>query len=82
MPQHLKAVLAFLGVPEPDTATMEAMAGAEVQNKKPYAPMRPDTRQLLEELYAPFNRELAALMDDARWTWADGAATNASTPQQ
>lgn len=82
MPQHLKAVLTFLGVAEPDAATLEAMAGAEVQNKKPYAAMRADTRQLLESFYAPFNRELAALLGDDRWTLADDGAANTSMPQQ
>jgi hypothetical protein len=75
-------VLAFLGVPEPDPATLEAMAGAEVQNKKLYAPMRDDTRQLLEGFYAPYNRELAALLGDDRWTWADDGAANTTRLQQ
>lgn len=80
VPQHLKAVLAFLDVPEPDPATLAAMAGADVQNRKPYAPMRADTRQLLDAFFAPFNSQLAEMLGDARWTWADDGV-NASLSQ-
>lgn len=71
VPQHLKAVLAFLDLPEPEAATFGAMAAAEPQNKKAYPPMRADTRQWLEAFYAPFNAALGKLLGDARWTWVD-----------
>lgn len=74
LPQHLKAVLAFLDVPEPaDAGTIQAMTGAAVQNNRTYSPMRPDTRAVLEEFYAPFNAALAEALgdNDARWKWAD-----------
>jgi N-formylglutamate amidohydrolase len=63
-------VLSFLRVPEPDAATMQKMVAAEVQNKKPYTPMRADTKQLLESFYAPFNAALAEQLADERWKWA------------
>lgn len=84
VPQHLKAVLAFLDLSQPEAATFEAMAAAEPQNKKAYPPMRADTRQELESFYAPFNAALSKLLDDARWTWADdqarGQGLSASPP--
>lgn len=73
LPQHLKAVLAFMDVPEPDAAIMQAMVIADVQNKKPYPPIRADTKQLLESFYAPFNAALAEQLTDERWQWADQA---------
>lgn len=72
LPQHLEAVLQFLDVPQPETASWQAMLSAAAQNTKSYPPMRNDTRQLLRECYAPFNRELAdALQGDCRWLWLD-----------
>jgi hypothetical protein len=67
---HLSAILRFLDVPQPDGATLAAMAGAPVANKRAYAPMLPETRQALRQLYSPFNARLAAALGgDARWTW-------------
>jgi N-acetylgalactosamine 4-sulfate 6-O-sulfotransferase len=72
LPQYLEAVLRFLDVPQPDTATWQAMLDAAVQNTKAYPAMRPDTRQLLQQFYAPFNKELLqALEGDCRWLWQD-----------
>jgi hypothetical protein len=72
LPQHLEAVLRFLDVPQPDTATWQAMLDAAVQNTKAYPAMRPDTRQLLRDFYQPFNTELSqALSGDCRWLWQD-----------
>ncbi|WIA17127.1 hypothetical protein OEZ85_014020 [Tetradesmus obliquus] len=72
LPQHLEAVLQFLDVSPPETASWQAMLGAAVQNTKSYPPMRHDTRELLREFYAPFNRELAdVLQGDCRWLWLD-----------
>ena len=36
-------------------------------------PMLPETRAALRAFYAPFNARLAALLGDARFTWADVA---------
>jgi N-acetylgalactosamine 4-sulfate 6-O-sulfotransferase len=71
VPQHLKAVLTFLDLPEPEAATFGAMAAAEPQNKKAYPLIRADTRQQLEVFYAPFNAALTKMLGDARWQWAD-----------
>ncbi len=38
-------------------------------NSAKYEPMRPETRQLLEEFYAPFNKKLADMLGDPRWAW-------------
>lgn len=68
-------MLAFLDVPQPEAATLAAMATAPVQNKRDYAPMRADTWRLLQDFYQPFNAALAqALGGDPRFEWLhDGA---------
>ncbi|KAF6246275.1 P-loop containing nucleoside triphosphate hydrolase protein, partial [Scenedesmus sp. NREL 46B-D3] len=72
LPQHLEAVLQFLEVSMPEPASWQAMLNAAVQNKKAYPAMRPDTQQLLREFYAPFNTELAQVLDgDCRWLWRE-----------
>ena len=34
-------------------------------------PMLPETRQLLLDFYAPFNQELAELLNDDKYLWND-----------
>lgn len=78
IPQHLAAVLQFLDVSQPDSSLWAAMTTAEAQNRKQYAPMRPDTRRMLEDFYKPFNAALAQQLDaDCRWLWADAKQTAA-----
>jgi hypothetical protein len=81
-PAHLAAALTFLGVARPDPDIWDAMVAAEVKNrnKRGYDPMRPDTRALLQELYAPFNARLVAALQDARWGW--GLTEQAQQQQQ
>lgn len=33
--------------------------------------MLPETRQILEEFYRPFNEKLADVLNDKRWLWKD-----------
>lgn len=83
LPQHLAAVLAFLGVRQPGetSATWADMLASPVQNRRRYPAMRPDTRALLRAFYAPFNDQLAAALGgDTRWLWRDvGGGTNGSS---
>ncbi len=48
----------------------EDLAQEKIQNKG-YRPggMLPETRILLQEFYAPFNKKLAALLSDNRFLW-------------
>ena len=67
------SVLEFLGarrwegleghLPQPRAAT----AGDDVHASTP------ETRAKLRAFYAPFNAQLAALLNDTRWLWADAA---------
>nr|XP_054770949.1 carbohydrate sulfotransferase 15-like [Lytechinus pictus] len=40
-------------------------------DKLSLGPMLPETQQLLDEFYAPFNRELARMLGDERYLWDD-----------
>ncbi|KAI8472649.1 MAG: P-loop containing nucleoside triphosphate hydrolase protein [Monoraphidium minutum] len=85
---HLRAALAFLGVPDADEGgALSEMAAAPVRNASgnKRAPMLPETRALLAGFFAPFNARLAAALGgDRRWLWrpeeraARGAAVAAA----
>ena len=39
------------------------------KKKKMVGQMKPETREILEELYGDFNQQLAALLNDKKFTW-------------
>ena len=70
----INEVLGFLGVGRlPNTIGLEAFeAPVRNQRDKLYmgiGDMLPATRRLLEEFYAPSNRELVTLLNDTRFDW-------------
>ncbi|GLC34028.1 hypothetical protein PLESTB_000830200 [Pleodorina starrii] len=67
--ETLARVVTFLNITRPDDATLDRMAAAG-QMKSFTAgqePVEPRARQLLAELYAPYNSKLAKLTGDARF---------------
>ena len=52
---------------------MEKISGADIvfetKRKKAAGELKPETRTILHELYSVFNHQLAALLDDKRFTW-------------
>lgn len=60
---------------EPSAEHWDTIMAMPVRNKQSdkYEKMMPETRQLLRDFYAPFNRKLADLLQDERYLWAEGA---------
>ena len=58
-------VLPFLGLPP---FKKEPLGKISNTSKNKYS-MKPETKKLLREAYAPFNHELAELLGDKKWTW-------------
>ncbi|RUS92065.1 hypothetical protein EGW08_000278 [Elysia chlorotica] len=76
----LRDIFSFLDLP---ALTEDALAKVSKKDEKTrnrgrnYAAvpeMWPSTRKLLEHFYAPYNKELSAILDgDPRWLWAEAA---------
>ena len=48
----------------------EAASQAKAANVKSYEPILPETKQLLQDFYRPFNQRLSTAMGgDVRWLW-------------
>lgn len=71
--EHLAAVLKFLGMRDLTQDEWQRITGAKRANAQSsmYPRMLPETRQLLEDFYAPYNKRLAALLQDDRYLWRD-----------
>ena len=48
---------------------LDVMGKKNQSNKKKYAPMLTETRQILEDFYKPYNEKLAMVLDDDRFLW-------------
>jgi len=68
----LGEVFAFLGIKQLDDKLMDNIKEESVQNSNKSnstEPMLPETRQLLNDLYKPFNGELAELLGNTEYLW-------------
>jgi N-acetylgalactosamine 4-sulfate 6-O-sulfotransferase len=70
--QHMDAVFRFLDVRELSESEWGDVMGMPAKNvQKKRAPMLPQTKQLLDDFYAPFNKALAEALGDERYLWKD-----------
>jgi hypothetical protein len=74
----LQRVVAFLGMDEPTVDEWQLMLQQEPNNQRrtngeakgaSQGDMLPQTRQLLDDFYRPFNQMLADLLRDTKWKW-------------
>ncbi len=49
---------------------MNAVKRTNAQSAR-YPPMLPETKKMLQEFYAPYNKRLAELLKDDRYLWQD-----------
>ena len=58
---------------QPQEAEWDAIMTMPTRNKQSdkYKKMLPETRALLRSFYEPFNRKLAAMLQDDRYLWND-----------
>ncbi len=49
------------------------------KNSDKYQKMKPETRKLLSDFYAPYNKKLAQLLGDDRWLWQDSSSAGSAT---
>eukprot|EP00899_Mesostigma_viride_P013848 jgi/Mesvir1/22464/Mv18494-RA.1 len=77
---YLREVLAFLDIPEPSPDVWGKMLASPPTNQRGQRTqgcgagaqdMLPETREMLREFYAPYNRQLAAMLADDRFLWED-----------
>ncbi|XP_076434560.1 carbohydrate sulfotransferase 15-like isoform X1 [Babylonia areolata] len=69
---HLKGLFHFLGLKAVPDEKLHHLASLSVYNKGRHyntGPMLPETRRLLQEFYAPFNAQMAALMNSDKYLW-------------
>ena len=62
-------VLEFLGVPPLIKEEVESVEKMENVFQVTYDKILPETKELLDEFYQPFNQKLADLLGDSKWTW-------------
>ncbi|KAL3856730.1 hypothetical protein ACJMK2_011453 [Sinanodonta woodiana] len=72
--QIFRGVLKFLGVRQLTIADENHIVNGPIMNQRPptlrrIGDMYPKTRELLHRFYAPFNVELARLLNDSRFLW-------------
>ncbi|XP_062523258.1 carbohydrate sulfotransferase 15-like isoform X2 [Corticium candelabrum] len=73
----LRGVFVFLDLELPTNEVMQQILNKTVQNqgdklmKEKTGPMLLETRKLLGEFYAPYNRQLAKLLNDEAYLWND-----------
>lgn len=66
-----EVVFPYLGVPLMNNTEVQVIENKDVANQRAYEPMLPHTKQILDDFYEPFNRELADLLGDDKWLWKD-----------
>ncbi|XP_055880135.1 carbohydrate sulfotransferase 15-like isoform X1 [Biomphalaria glabrata] len=71
--EYMRQAFDFLNVAPLSEAEIDRIANEsikhETHNKKTAGPMFPETRAILEEFFARFNEDLAALLDDNKFLW-------------
>ncbi|KAL6759191.1 hypothetical protein V8C86DRAFT_1350553 [Haematococcus lacustris] len=69
--EHMDAVFQFLGMRALSPSEWNTVMAMPPRNKNSnkYEKMWPQSRALLQEFYAPFNRKLADLLQDDRYLW-------------
>ncbi|XP_041376875.1 carbohydrate sulfotransferase 15-like [Gigantopelta aegis] len=78
--QEMTRLFDFLQLRPVSTEEMKAVLKLPVTNKRPTRKdgakihMKPETRDILETFYRPFNEKLAKLLDDKKYLWSKNAA--------
>ena len=70
---HLRATLAFLGLPPPSPQRWQRTLAQPRANRRQAggAALLPETAAFLRAFYAPYNAQLAYWLADDRWLWED-----------
>ncbi|XP_025093899.1 carbohydrate sulfotransferase 15-like isoform X1 [Pomacea canaliculata] len=66
---QMRRIFQFLGLEMPDTKTMDLIKGMAVSNKGKSAAMLNKTKLILDNFYRPYNRRLAQIMKEKRYSW-------------
>ncbi|XP_052252125.1 carbohydrate sulfotransferase 15-like isoform X4 [Dreissena polymorpha] len=72
--RHLQTVFSYLGLEHVTDDTLHAMTSSKrkhVTKKAKGAGILDETKALLQALYAPFNRDLAHILQDDSYLWSD-----------
>uniref|UniRef100_A0A7R9YQ49 Sulfotransferase n=1 Tax=Chlamydomonas euryale TaxID=1486919 RepID=A0A7R9YQ49_9CHLO len=80
--EHLTTVLRFLGMRDLTDDEWERMTSAKRANAQSsrYPRMLPETRELLEKFFAPYNAKLAKMLGDERYLWNDVRQASEASP--
>ncbi|KAL6764338.1 P-loop containing nucleoside triphosphate hydrolase protein [Haematococcus lacustris] len=71
--EHLQAVSHFLGLRALSDSEAVRVVAAKRRNAKSYAAMLPETRDMLQDFYRPWNERLSRMLgNDSRWLWGYG----------
>lgn len=65
----MKEIWSFLGVRILSKGEFEQLREKVKRKLNEYEPMQDSTRQLLDDFFYPFNKDLAEVIDDSRFTW-------------
>ncbi|KAG2441828.1 hypothetical protein HXX76_003436 [Chlamydomonas incerta] len=71
--EHMQTVIDFLAMRQPVDKEWDVIMAMKTRNKNSdkYKPMLPETREMLEAFYRPYNERLAHVLNDDRWLWRD-----------
>ena len=70
--QAMGQIVDFLGLKQVARGEMKKwLTKANARSGVSQAAMRNDTKNLLDEVYRPYNKLLAELLDDDRYQWLD-----------
>ena len=62
-------VFPFLNVSKFHPKTAHKISNMHIANKRTYENMMPETKKLLTEFYAPYNKKLSLMLGDDMWLW-------------
>jgi len=67
--EHMESVFTFLGMRQPTSREWSVIGAMDRRNQQRKSEMFAETRNMLEEFFAPFNSRLAEALGDARFRW-------------
>ena len=64
-------IIPFIGTNQFSHKQIQGLEKAPIRNARHYSGQLPETRRILDEFYAPFNKRLAKILGDEKWLWSD-----------